>query len=404
MDGISTLSSMASKRGRSAGPGKKGKGSQEKIEDIIAPAEPESFSEDTADETFEVQPEDVPKLKEQKGKQAVPKEAAVKAKEPQAKKDTKPKVSQKAAKSRAKKGKDPILAICTAILLLSSAIVIVATIDDKFFSESDTSAVTAWDNVKVDYVGSFYGYYDEGGMIFDTSIESIGKNDDYLKSYGFSKTSYSSLTFIVGKGTMLTMFEDALLGMRPGETVRIEIPAGEGYGNGTSLSPYTDLEMDRILTMTKEQCTAYIGSVPAAGVILTAKTPFGWDAQAILDPVSGAYIVIQNPSEGDTYTQKGDESETPDVRYEVTGMTSDKIIFDYAFSEDVAERMSTTGWHVKALDKDAREIYLYGQESEGVMEYQYKYPTTVKDANNKVSSTETNDVVLYFEIRFIGYA
>jgi len=403
---------MASKRGRSAGPGKKGKKSQEDISKTVTPAESEPFFEETVDETIEIKAEEAPVPENQKGKRtaskdAVPKEASVKAKEPQAKKGSKPKAPQKSAKDkpRARKAMDPIIAVCAAVLLLSSVVIIAATINDKFFTEGDTSAVTAWDTVEVDYVGSFYAYYDEGGMIFDTNMESIGKDADLLKSYGFSKISYSSMKFTVGSGSMLAMFEDALLGMRPGETVRIEIPVGEGYGKGTSFSPYavTGLEMETVLEMTKEECTAYMGSVPAAGVIMTAKTPFGWDAYATLDPLSGAYIIVQNPSV-DTYTSKGDESETPEVRYEVTGVNSTTITFDYVFSDDVNDRMSTTGWHVKALDKDAREIYLYGQESGGTREYQYKYPTTVKDANGKDVSTETNDVVLYFEIRFIGYA
>lgn len=407
-DGISTFSSMASKKRGSAGQKKQGRKPQEKANNNVALKEPEILLDDAAEETAEPQAKTVTKPKDQKSKAdvpaAAPKEAAEKAGS-QAKKDSKPKVPQKTVKEKpkVKRSIDPIIAVCAAVLLLSSVVIIAATIDDKFFSQGDTSAATAWDTVEVDYVGSFYGYYDEGGMVFDTSIESIGT--DYLKSYSFERTSYSKLSFTIGQGKMLTGFENALLGMRPGETVRVAIPVGEGYGDGTSFSDLvsvTDLKTPRTLIMTKDECTTYLGSTPTAGV-LKAKTPFGWDAEAILDSVSGTYTVIQNPSV-DTYKPKADTSDSLDVLYKVTGVTATEITFDYEFSDGVKNKMETTGWHVKALDNEAKDIFIYGQDSGGVLEYHYKYPISEKDANGSTFSTERNDVVLYFEIRFIGYA
>ncbi len=409
-DGISTFSSMASKKRGSAGQKKQGRKPQEKANNTVAPKEPEILLDDAAEETAEPQAKTVTKPKDQKSKAdapaAAPKEAADKA-GPQAKKDPKSKVPQKTVKEKpkVKRSIDPIIAVCAAVLLLSSVVIIAATIDDKFFSQGDTSAANAWDTVEVDYVGSFYGYYDEGGMVFDTSIESIGKNADYLKSYSFEKTSYSKLSFTIGQGKMLTGFENALLGMRPGETVRIEIPVGEGYGDGTSFNgtyTVTGLKTDLVLSMTKDECTAYLGSAPTGSGVLSAKTPFGWNAQATLDSETGTYVVIQNPSV-DTYKPKADTSDTPDVQYKVTAVTATEITFDYEFSDDVKNRMDTTGWHVKALDKDAKEIFIY-KETGGAPDYTYKYPTTEEDANERIVSTERNDVILYFEIRFVGYA
>ena len=401
---------MASKKRGSAGQKKQGKKPQEKISKTAAPKEPEILLDNAAEETAEPQVKTVPKPKDQKSKAdppeaAVPKEAAERT-GPQARKDTKSKVPQKVVKEKpkVKRSIDPIIAVCAAVLLLSSVVIIAATIDDKFFSQGDTSAATTWDTVEVDYVGSFYGYYDEGGMIFDTSIESIGKNADYLKSYGFERTSYSKMSFTIGQGKMLTAFENALLGMRPGETVRIAIPVGEGYGDGTSFNDtytVTGLKIDRVLSMTKDECTAYIGSTPTGSGVLNAKTPFGWNAQATLDSESGTYVVIQNPSE-DTYKPKADTSDTPDVQYKVTDVSVTEITFDYEFSDDVKNRMDTTGWHVKALDKDAKEIFIYKET--GALDYTYKYPTSEKDASGNTVSTERNDVILYFEIRFVGYA
>ena len=397
---------MASKKRRSAGPKSQVKKPREKVNDPVAPTE----TTVSVGETTETQSKMVPKPKEQKSKtdgKATPKEAAARTPEPQ-KTGPKTKAPQRTVKDKpkVKRNIDPIIAVCAAVLILSSVVIIAATIDDKFFSEGDTSAATAWDTVEVDYVGSFYGYYDDGGMIFDTSIEDIGKNADYYRSYGFDKSSYAKLTFTIGEDKMLTAFENALLGKRPGDTVRIPIPVGKGYGDGTSfkdLVSVTGLEIDCVLNMTKDECTTYLGSTPTADGVLKAKTPFGWDAQATLDSVSGAYTVTQNPSV-DTYKPKADTSDSPDLQYKVTGVTATEITFDYEFSDDVKNKMGDTGWHVKALDNEAKEIFIYGQDSGGVLEYHYKYPTSVKDANGSTISTERNDVILYFEIRFIGYA
>ena len=61
--------------------------------------------------------------------------------------------------------------------------------------------------VKVHYVGTL-----DNGTQFDSS-----KGKDPLE-------------FTIGSGTLLPKFENAVVGLAPGETTNIKIPAAEGYG------------------------------------------------------------------------------------------------------------------------------------------------------------------------------
>ena len=70
-----------------------------------------------------------------------------------------------------------------------------------------SSVVKAQDWVAVDYTGSF-----DNGNVFDTSE---GKGP---------------LKFKTGAGMVIKGFDDALIGMKPGEEKIIKIPAKEGYG------------------------------------------------------------------------------------------------------------------------------------------------------------------------------
>lgn len=67
------------------------------------------------------------------------------------------------------------------------------------------------DTVSVDYEGRL-----EDGSVFDTS------------------TGRAPLIFTIGEGAVLPMFESAVIGLEPGETTTVEIPAEEAYG------PYYD--------------------------------------------------------------------------------------------------------------------------------------------------------------------
>ena len=63
------------------------------------------------------------------------------------------------------------------------------------------------DTVKVHYTGRL-----ENGMVFDCT------------------TSDSPLLFIIGDGKLIPGFEEAVIGMRPGDSKKVKVPADKAYG------------------------------------------------------------------------------------------------------------------------------------------------------------------------------
>ena len=63
------------------------------------------------------------------------------------------------------------------------------------------------DTVKVRYTGRL-----ENGMVFDSTMSS------------------GPLIFTIGEGELIVGFEEAVVGMKPGESRKIEIPADKAYG------------------------------------------------------------------------------------------------------------------------------------------------------------------------------
>ncbi len=108
-----------------------------------------------------------------------------------------------------------ILVLFIAILLFSGCI------GQKNIDQKAVKTVKNGDNISVDYVGRI-----EGGKIFDTSIESVSKqNDIYNKG-----RNYQPLNFTVGKGQVIKGFDEGVLGMKVGDTKTLTIPPEEGYG------------------------------------------------------------------------------------------------------------------------------------------------------------------------------
>ena len=76
------------------------------------------------------------------------------------------------------------------------------------------------DTVYVNYVGKF-----ENGTVFDTNIESAAQNASLPP-----RDSYAPLSFVVGAGQMIKGFDDAVVGMRQGESKTITLQPQDAYG------------------------------------------------------------------------------------------------------------------------------------------------------------------------------
>jgi FKBP-type peptidyl-prolyl cis-trans isomerase 2 len=104
-------------------------------------------------------------------------------------------------------------------------------LDRKHEKKVDTTPDFAaeGDQVSVDYVGSF-----TNGVVFDTSLPSVAKNDTVPKSASFAvRPTYDDLSFKIGSGQMIKGFESSLIGKEVGQTYTVTIPFEQGYGKSS---------------------------------------------------------------------------------------------------------------------------------------------------------------------------
>jgi FKBP-type peptidyl-prolyl cis-trans isomerase 2 len=77
------------------------------------------------------------------------------------------------------------------------------------------------DKVRVHYIGKF-----PGGKVFDTSLEKeANRAGIYQKG-----RDYKPLTVTLGAGQVITGFNDAIIGMKPGEEKTVVLPPEQAYG------------------------------------------------------------------------------------------------------------------------------------------------------------------------------
>jgi len=81
------------------------------------------------------------------------------------------------------------------------------------------------DTVRVHYLGKF-----PGGKVFDTSMEK-----EAIKAGTYQKgRDYKPLTVTLGKGQVIKGFNDAIVGMKPGEEKTVTLPPELAYGKSGS--------------------------------------------------------------------------------------------------------------------------------------------------------------------------
>ncbi|MHB8121782.1 MAG: FKBP-type peptidyl-prolyl cis-trans isomerase [Desulfuromonadaceae bacterium] len=91
------------------------------------------------------------------------------------------------------------------------------------------------DTVKVHYTGTL-----EDGSVFDSSESSPEQPEDHSCGCGSSKEinngcgrgsqSAEPMEFVIGAGQLIPKFEAAVIGLEPGESVTVSIPADDAYG------------------------------------------------------------------------------------------------------------------------------------------------------------------------------
>lgn len=84
------------------------------------------------------------------------------------------------------------------------------------------------DRVRVHYTGTL-----EDGSIFDSSEEYEEACGDECEdeSCGCGINHHTSpMEFVIGEGNLIPMFEDAVIGLEPGQSITVNIPADQAYG------------------------------------------------------------------------------------------------------------------------------------------------------------------------------
>ncbi len=89
------------------------------------------------------------------------------------------------------------------------------------FMQTENTVQTG-DQIVVDYVGKHLD-----GKVFDTSIQSVAQEAGL---YNPQRNYEEGLAFTVGAGQMIKGFDEAVVGMKVGETKTVEIPADKAYG------------------------------------------------------------------------------------------------------------------------------------------------------------------------------
>lgn len=293
-----------------------------------------------------------------------------------------------------RKKRDPIFTACFVIFMIAVVGILGVYVNEHYIQKDNTEAALG-DTVTVNYTGSFYDYVgEENAVVFDTSYSSVGDNDSIIKSNDFTKkNSYSTLEFTVGKGTMLEMFENAVIGHKVGDKIRVTIPAGEGYvGPDTSVeTSKTGFRLPLSETITSANFEDIYPDLDLkAGTVTEFKSVYGWDATAVM---SGSEVIVSyKPVVGETYTYDADGDENfGKVEFNVTSASAGSITTNVTISETknvgsdgaiqmIKLHMGNDTWYIT---------------NDGSSDFTYK-------VCNKTDGGEKVNETLYFEIEIVS--
>lgn len=128
--------------------------------------------------------------------------------------------------------------------------------------------------IAVDYIGTF-----EDGTVFDTSIEQVAKDNALFSP----QRGYAPLEFTVGGGQMIKGFDDAVVGMKEGETKNITLAPADAYGEPredlivtVSGTQFTDAGLNPEVGQTYQTAqgvTATVKAVEGENIVMDYNSP-----------------------------------------------------------------------------------------------------------------------------------
>jgi len=156
-----------------------------------------------------------------------------------------------------KKEREPIATVCFVVLLIACVAVLGVFINDNYINKNKET-IEYGDSIELNYTGSLYAYYNDKSsytpVIFDTSVESVGKDTNNTFLASFSKDKYATSTIKVdsatsGSGDFLKAFEDACIGHKVGDTFSFKIDKADAYKTGKACD--TDTVTDKVIENSK---------------------------------------------------------------------------------------------------------------------------------------------------------
>lgn len=289
-----------------------------------------------------------------------------------------------------KKKRDPIFSTCFVIFILAAVGVVGVFVDEHYLTDDDRK-VAYGDSITVNYVGTFYDYYGEkNAVVFDTNISSVGKNDSVIKSNSFNSTSFSSYSVTVGSKGSLDAFENALVGHKIGDKVKVEIENGYDSGSVITDASTNGITVPVVQEMTLAQYKEVYGSSPTvSGSAIT--TAYGWPAIAVLDSTAQKVVITNMPESGKTYDYTVDDSDDKHsfgtVKFAVTGVNSGTITYNMSIEGYTTVDSSTGEIQMVQLELGDKTMYVTHYNGSS---FTYK------------TCDETKNQTLYFEIEILS--
>ncbi|MCL2032116.1 MAG: FKBP-type peptidyl-prolyl cis-trans isomerase [Methanomassiliicoccaceae archaeon] len=298
---------------------------------------------------------------------------------------------------KVKKERDPIMTVCFVVFMLTVCVITGATVYNNYLKADDSIAVSG-SAVSVNYIGTYYDYYGEGNYaVFDTSRWNVTNNDDITKGNDFTpnpESAHRPLSFTIGDGSLLSGFNNAVIGHKIGEKIRVMIPAGEGYNAASTdatMSTATVITIPSTEVLTLTQFSAIYGH-ELKGYEDIEKSAYGWPASASYNSANNTVTMRYMPQTGTTYTMT--DSDFGTVSLNVTAVSGTTISYRYVVSDYTT--VSTQG-----SDKEIQMIMLdFGTEKWYIVSVT-DHGTGTADSFTYRTTGERYNQDLYFEIEIV---
>jgi len=166
----------------------------------------------------------------------------------------------------------------STILLPLSILILLLVPACKTIEEPKEKVVEFGKTITFDYAAGF-----DNGTLFDTSFEIAAREAGIYDT----NRIYEPVTIVYGEGTFFPGLEQALLGMKEGETKNVRIPPERAYGtkieNSTRVLPkntidnYENLKIDDVVTVVApndNKINTYVKEIGEENIIVDLNHPF----------------------------------------------------------------------------------------------------------------------------------